>query len=278
MTARGRRLALAAILVLALIVRVAVVAGTDGYVPQWDAQDYNAHGLALVHDGTYPTTIFAGLRESEVLVSETEPPVIGERASGASAFRPPTYPYLLAAVYSVSGDSWTAGRLANALLGVLAVLLIYLVARRVWGETTGLIAAGVGAVAPPLAYLSAALMSETLFLVLELAAVLALLRYREERRLRWVLAAGVMCGLCALTRANGLVLIVAGVVAVAALGRARNGGGHWPRRPLWWPRRCSPSRRGRCATRSRSESSCPSQPRRASPSRAPTTSPPRPGA
>ena len=113
--------------------------------------------------------------------------------------RPPTYPYLLAAVTRSPGDSYTAGRLANALLGVMAAGLVFLIARRLWDDRAALAAAAVSAVAPPLVYLSVALMSEALFVVLELAAVLALLCWRDDRRLRFVLVAGVLCGLRALT-------------------------------------------------------------------------------
>ena len=219
MTPRRRWLVLGGLLVLALVLRVAVVAATPDYEPSWDARDYDAHGVSLAHEGSYPGTIFARLDAGEVLVSPTKPPVIGERTGGASAFRPPTYPYLLGAVYAVSGDSWTAGRLANALLGVLAVLLIYLLARRLFGEAVGLTAAAIAAVAPSMVWLNAALMSEPLFLVLELGALLAALRFRDERRIGWALAAGVLCGLCALTRANGVMVAVACIVGVAALGR-----------------------------------------------------------
>lgn len=211
------RTALICILVLALGLRVGAIAQTDGYVPQGDAADYNLHAVTLVHERSYPSTIFAGL--DQIDVQPGLPPTIPERADGASAFRPPTYPYFLAGVYAVSGDSFTAGRLANALLGVLAVWLIFLIARRLWGDGAALAAAAVGAVAPPLVYLSTALMSEPLFIVFELAAILTLLRWLDDRRHRWVVACGVLCGLCALTRANGLVLLLAGLVGIAAVAR-----------------------------------------------------------
>lgn len=214
MSARTRT-ALVAIVVLALVLRVGAIAQTDGYFPQWDAFDYHYHASTLVHDRSYPTTIFAGLDRIEVRPGI--PPTIPARGDGPSAFRPPTYPFLLAGVYAVSGDSWTAARLANALLGALGVLLLFLVARRVWDDRVAIAAAAVAAVAPPLVYLSAAMMSEPLFIVLELAALLAILRWRDDRRMRWILAAGVLCGLCALTRANGLMLLLAGLVAIGAV-------------------------------------------------------------
>ena len=219
MNPRLRRAALPAILVLALVLRIGAMVATDPYLPQWDAVDYHAHALALVHEHQYPGTLFAGLDVIEV-PSATQPPTIPERTQGPSAFRPPTYPYFLAAVYAVSGDSWTAGRLASALLGVIAVLLVFLVARLLWDRTVALVAALIAAVAPSLVYLNAALMSEPLFIVFELGAVLAVLLYgRGEGRMWWALAAGVLCGLCSLTRANGVVLVLACAIGVWIFAR-----------------------------------------------------------
>jgi 4-amino-4-deoxy-L-arabinose transferase-like glycosyltransferase len=101
------------------------------------------------------------------------------------------------------------------------VLLIYLIARRLWGSEAGIVAAAIAAVFPPLVFLSVELMSESLFIALELGAVLAVLVYRDRPELRWVVLAGALCGLAALTRSNGIVLIV-----IAAAGV-------WILRPRW---------------------------------------------
>src|SRR5829696_570316 len=178
MRPRLSRAALPVILVIALALRLGAMAATDPYSPHGDAIDYHAHALSLVQDGQYPGTLFAGL--DEIIVRGNEAPTISERTTAPSAYRPPTYPYLLAAVYAVSGNSWTAGRLTNALLGVLAVALVFVIARRLWDRTVGLLAAGVMPVAPPLVYLSASLMSEPLFIALELAAVLAVIVHGQS--------------------------------------------------------------------------------------------------
>jgi len=220
MRPRLSRAALPVILVIALALRLGAMAATDPYFPQWDAIDYHAHALSLAEHGKYPGTLFAGLDEI-VVRSDNQPPTIPARTTGPSAYRPPTYPYLLGAVYLVSNNSWTAGRLTNALLGVLAVALVFLIARRLWDRTLGLVAAGLMAVAPPLVYLSSSLMSEPLFIALELAAVLAVIVHgQSDHRLRWLVAAGVLCGLCALTRANGLLLIPVAALGVWAYARA----------------------------------------------------------
>jgi len=185
-----RRLLLVAILALAALLRLAVIAADGGYSPQNDAFEYDYYAHSIADGNGYP--------ESGYL-----------RQGGPTAIRGPGYPYLLGAVYATSGDSRTAGRLAGAALGVLAVFLIYLVGRRIWGRRVGLIAGALAAVFPPLVLLSRELWSETLFLPLELGAVLCALEFRRSGGLlRWAAAAGALCGLALLTRNTAAPLLV----------------------------------------------------------------------
>jgi 4-amino-4-deoxy-L-arabinose transferase-like glycosyltransferase len=189
MTERSR-LALAAILVLAALLRVAVIAADAGYSPQNDAFEYDFYAHSIAAGDGYP--------ESGYL-----------RQGGPTAIRGPGYPYLLGGVYAATGDSRTAGRLAGAALGVLAVFLIYLIGRRIWGRRVGLIAGGLAAVFPPLVLLSRELWSETLFLPLALGAVLCALEFRRSGGgLRWAAGAGALCGLALLTRNTAAPLLI----------------------------------------------------------------------
>ena len=191
---------LAGIIVLALVLRVAAVAGTWDAQPWGDPADYHAHGVSLATAGTYPPTGFA------------EP-------GGASALRPPAYPYLVGAVYEVAGVKVNAARLAGVLLGTLSVLLVYAIGLRLFGRRSGLWAAGAAAVFPPLVWLSASLLSENLFVPLVLGAVLLLLSLRERPRVAVAVALGFVLALAALTRSNGALLLVAAVVALVPLRR-----------------------------------------------------------
>ena len=85
----------------------------------------------------------------------------------------------------------------------------------------GIFALGIAAVYPPLVLLSTVLLSETLFITLEVAVLLAVLRARRsERPVLWGLAAGLLAGLAVLTRQNGVVLLLP---AALALWSARPG-------------------------------------------------------
>lgn len=189
----GGRNALALILVMAAVVRVGVIVATPGFQPIFDARDYERHAVAIATGQPYFSQF-------------DQPPA-------PSAFRPPLYPLALAIVH-VLGGAITGGRLLGALLGVATVLLAFLIADRLWGRRVAVVTGALAALFPPLALLNASLLSESLFLPLELGALLAILEYRRGRRLRWAIAAGALCGLAALTRVNGLLLALAALAGV----------------------------------------------------------------
>ena len=193
-----------AIIGLALVVRVVAIAVDGGYAPEQDALDYHRHAVSIAAGDGFP--------ESEYVPG-----------GGPTALRAPGYPYALGAVYALAGESVTAGRLFNVLLGALAVLLLYAITRRIWGHATGLAAAALAAVFPPLVGAGLELFSENLMVPLLLGAVLAVLRARETGLLRWALLAGALGGAAALARGPAMVAL-----ALLALGL-------WTLRPRWSP-------------------------------------------
>jgi 4-amino-4-deoxy-L-arabinose transferase-like glycosyltransferase len=193
--ARGPILAIVA---LALVVRIAAIAADSGYRPQQDAWDYDRHARSIADGHGYPDSYYVLDR-------------------GPSALRAPGYPYFLGALYAATNDSVTVGRLANAALGALAVFLIYLIARRIWGQEIALLAAAFAAVFPPLVLLSRELLSEPLFIALELGMVLCILEFRRLRELRWAALAGLLFGLATLTRNPGPALAVPLIVGLWVL-------------------------------------------------------------
>jgi 4-amino-4-deoxy-L-arabinose transferase-like glycosyltransferase len=195
---RGRpSTALLVILGIALVARVGAIVATPHYHPLFDAADYDRHAISIANGHGYPGP-------------QAGPP------DQPTAFRPPLYPLTLAAVHLLGGG-WTAGRLLGALFGVAAVLLVFLIARRIWGHRVALAASAIVAVFPPLVISTATLLAEPLFLMFMLAALLAVLEYRSAPRLRWALIAGALCGLATLTRTNGALLVVAVALGVWTL-------------------------------------------------------------
>jgi 4-amino-4-deoxy-L-arabinose transferase-like glycosyltransferase len=185
-----RLLAPGAIVLVALLLRIAVIGADSGYQPANDSFEYDYYARSIASGDGYPTSGYL-------------------LQGGPTAFRGPAYPFALGAVYALSGDSVTAGRLLGALFGTGAVVVLFLLVRRVWGRRVGLVAATLAAVFPPLVLLSRDLLSEPLFVLLELTAVLCVLEFRRSGRLlRWAVAAGLVCGLAILTRPNGFVLTI----------------------------------------------------------------------
>lgn len=196
------RVPLGAIVVVALVVRIGAIAVDSGYEPLQDSLDYDRHARSIAAGDGFPESTYAP-------------------GGGPAALRAPGYPIALGMVYAASGGDVGTGRVFGAALGALCVLLLFLVAREIWGERIGLLAAALAAVYPPLVALSTELYSENLFIPLLLAAVYAVLRYRESGMLRWAALAGALAGFVALTRGPG-------VVALLPLGL-----GLWMHRPAF---------------------------------------------
>jgi 4-amino-4-deoxy-L-arabinose transferase-like glycosyltransferase len=184
---------ISAIVLLALIVRISVIVATPHYLAVTDAGEFDADAVTLVQHHRYPSS---GLTAG----------------GGPTAFRPPLFPLSLAALYKVVGvgsakTRWAAGRVMEAVFGAAVVLLICLIGVRLFGRTAGLVAGGIAAVYPPLVLVGSSLLSESLFIPLELGSVWAALVHRDsEHRYRWAVLSGVLVGLAELTRSNGFAL------------------------------------------------------------------------
>jgi 4-amino-4-deoxy-L-arabinose transferase-like glycosyltransferase len=189
------------LLLLALLVRIAQITATHDWLAPAasDPTDYVRHAISIAHGhGMAPSFVPHG---------------------GPSALRPPAYPYFLGGVFAVAGDSFTAGRIASALLGVVSVALIGLIADILWSRRVALIAMAIAAVYPPLVLLSGTLLSEPLALPLVLGMLWLLLAYRDRPRPAWVAPlAGFLFALALLDRPA---LAVFAVPLVAAFWSSR---------------------------------------------------------
>jgi 4-amino-4-deoxy-L-arabinose transferase-like glycosyltransferase len=202
------------VVILALGVRLAYVDATPGYPLRHDSRDYDGHARSIAAGEGFSATLAHGR---------------------PTAFRPPGYPYMLAGIYRLAGVDRApverrvrVARIAGAVLGTLTVALVGLLALALWGRRTAVIAGALTALYVPLITVGATVMSEPLFVVLMLAALLAVVRHRQSaHRLRFALLGGVLAGLAILTRANALVLLLPFALAVwdgrPRLGRAALG-------------------------------------------------------
>lgn len=126
---------------------------------------------------------------------------------------PPLYPFFLAGLYSVFGESLLAARIANVILQMLSIVLTYLLCRMTLGVAASRWASVLLAVSPQQIAYSGLLASENLFMPVLLGAALLMARVTSalhEKR-RWLtpaLLAGVLVGISALVRPVGLVLLI----------------------------------------------------------------------
>jgi len=181
-----------ALAALALVVRLLALLAVGHFHLAADPADYDHHARSIAAGHGYPSS-----------------PV----APGPTARRPPAFPYLLGAVYRLTGSSVTAGRVAQAAIGSIAVLFVALIAYELWGRRVAIVAGAFAAFLPPLVVDGLTLLSEPLFVAFELAAVFAILRWRRHARWPWLCAAGVLAGLAILTRSNGALLLLPLLVA-----------------------------------------------------------------
>jgi 4-amino-4-deoxy-L-arabinose transferase-like glycosyltransferase len=141
----------------------------------------------------------------------------------------PGAPLLYAAsFYATGGAREGTARIVEALLGVAAILVVFLLAERLGGRWAGLMAAFAVAVYPPFIHSTGELMSEPPAILTLPAAVLAFLWASDPGRSRWAwLLPGFLLGLTAMFRPEYLFVGGAFVVLAAlrpGLGRGLSAG------------------------------------------------------
>ena len=220
---RAVRVTLLAVLVVGASVRVAWVA-REGAHPRFtsDPGAYLLQGETIARgDGyTNPLSLIANAARAQ----RGEKP----RPVEPTAFYPPGYPSFVAAV------TWTVWHtpipdrqlvhtleFAQALLGTLTILFVFLLARRLFDARVALLAAAIVAVYPNLIATTATLQFETVFITLLLGTVLVILpaATRDAPGRKRLLASGVLMGAGALIHPTISFLIVAFLAARIALRR-----------------------------------------------------------
>lgn len=128
---------------------------------------------------------------------------------------PPLFTMVLAAIARLGPDPLTAARVVNAAAFAGIVLLVAFVVRSRTGSVpAALVASVLAAAAVDLLTYSASALSEPLFILLALAALVVLARWLHEPRPALLGWAGALVAAALLTRYVGIALVVAGVAAL----------------------------------------------------------------
>jgi 4-amino-4-deoxy-L-arabinose transferase-like glycosyltransferase len=190
---------LAAILVVGFGLRAYRVAEPLG-TPGDDAHAYYALSKALYEEGSYG----------------------GAEFRDASDWSPGAPLLYAASFYATGGAREGTARIVELLLGLAAIVVVYLLGRRINCRPAGLIAAFGVAIYPPFIHSTGALFSEPPAIFALPAAVLAFLWASEQVRLRAWLLPGLLFGVTALIRPEYLVVGVAfAVLAAIRVSRER---------------------------------------------------------
>jgi len=199
---------LTAILVVALIVRIAWVATVQPDPRDGRFDDtvwyYGTAQHLLDGDGyVFPGDAFCELG-----------PGIGCDEHPPTALWAPGYSAVLAAMFALPGDDIAAARALNVVAGLALVLGVYYLGRRLFDARAGLIAAGIVALFPSLAFFSSLVLTETLFaaLAVGLLCLAAAWTLDHNGTLLRALCLGLAAGVVAMVRPEGIVF--AGIIVV----------------------------------------------------------------
>lgn len=199
---------LTAILIVALIVRVAWVATVQPDPRDGRFDDtlwyYGTAQHLLDGDGyVVPGDVFCPFGDG--IGCDEKPP---------TALWAPGYSAVLAAMFALPGDDITAARALNVAAGLALVLGVYYLGRRLFDARAGLIAAGIVALFPSLVFFSSLMLTETLFgaLAVGLLCLAAAWTLDHNGTLLRALGVGLAAGAVAMVRPEGIVF--AGIIVV----------------------------------------------------------------
>jgi Flp pilus assembly protein TadD len=147
--------------------------------------------------------------------------ILEGRGMGEPFFGLPLYPFFLASVYKLAGGSVLAAKALQGLLGLVHVVLVYALTRRIFRRAaTGLVAAALAAFYAPYVFHEPILVPEALAVPLYTAALLGALAFRERPSVRRGLLFGALVGAAGLAKA-GIFLFALAFVAASAVRNAR---------------------------------------------------------
>jgi len=133
--------------------------------------------------------------------------IIRSGVFSVSAYHPPAYPFFIAGIYSIAGQSFLNVYIVQAFMGVCITYLIYLIACKVFNKHAGLYAAGISLFYWSLTLYSGILLSEILFIFLLLWGVFFLLKGLDSGKAGYFAVCAAFLGLSALTRSINLLLL-----------------------------------------------------------------------
>jgi len=142
-------------------------------------------------------------------------------------FHGPLYPYFLSLIYLRFGHLHDPAAWTQRLLGAVSVVLIFYLARRIFGKKAGWFAGLAAALCPLSLFYEGELLVETLLVFLHLSTLCLFIEAAARKTWKWWIFCGFMMGLCCVCRPNALLLVP---FAACWIGLAAEGS--WKKRGL----------------------------------------------
>ncbi|MHB8897842.1 MAG: ArnT family glycosyltransferase [Thermoguttaceae bacterium] len=184
-----------------------------------DEGDFSVPGYTILREGV-PRIPYVPARDAKGFFY---------RADEVLLLLPPLYYCWQAGFYIFFGPSYGTARLASGAAAVLAILLVYIIARQLTkSRTAALWSAGLYSLSRLCFFPGMAARPDMLCGTIGLAAVGAFLQWRDTGRPRWLVATSVLIGLGGLTHPYAIVYAAQlGVWSVLVAGRLLQRGGRF---------------------------------------------------
>jgi len=131
----------------------------------------------------------------------------GDILGGGAYFRAPFYPFFLGMIYSVISENFTVVFIIQHLIGVLAVPLVYIIARSYFSSPVAIIAAFLTAINGILIYFESQLLLDFLTVIFFLVFLYLLIIAQKRDKSSLYFISGLAAGLFAVTRPNILAVL-----------------------------------------------------------------------
>lgn len=136
----------------------------------------------------------------------------GESPRDDAFYQPPLYTYFLGFLYRIFGTNFFTIRFLQMLLGVINVLLIYLLARRIFGSNTALACGIILALYGTMLFFEGELLAPVVIVFLNLLLILSLLWFLAAPGWRRALLCGLILGASAITMSVILPFAIAALI------------------------------------------------------------------
>lgn len=132
----------------------------------------------------------------------------GSGADKLTSWKPPGYSFFLALVFFFFGQNYLAVKIIQAVIGSSLCILVFLLGRKIFSESVGLVAAIMLALNLAFIYTPETILSENIFVFLFLLVMLSFVQMWKQPSFRNQIAVGFILGLATLTRAETILFPV----------------------------------------------------------------------